>query len=129
MASKIRRPSGGPVGEYFAGEELTADHLAKYDANEKLVVLCDSEGEEADFIVLETCPIDSPIGPYVQARTTTGIFEGVAIASNFTAGGEWMVTSSGAITAYAAAADKRPLGKFLSSGLAGETGKISFYSK
>ncbi len=129
MASKIRRPSGGPVGEYVAGEELTADHLAKYDSHEKRVVLCDSEGEEADFLVLEDCPADAAIGPYVQARTTTGIFEGVAIASNFTAGGEWMTDVNGAITAYAAAADKRPLGKFLSSGLSGETGKISFYSK
>ena len=105
MATKIRRSSGGPVGEYFAGEQLTADHLAKYDSTAKTVVLCNAEGEEADFLVLDTCPADAAIGPYVQARTTTGIFEGVTIQGNFTCGAEWMTDSSGRIVAYAAAAD------------------------
>jgi len=129
MASKIRRPSGGPVGEYFAGTALTADTCAKYGTTEKEIVTCDTIGEEADFLVLEDCDLDSVPGPSVQARTTTGIFEDVVIASDFVCGGEWMTAADGTITAYVTSGDRRPLGKFLSSGSAGETGKISFYAR
>jgi hypothetical protein len=63
------------------------------------------------------------------SRKTTGVFDEVTIASNFTAGGEWMASATGTITAYVNSGDNRALGKFLSSGTTDQTGKILFYSK
>jgi len=104
--------------------------LWKYSSTENEVVLCGS-GEEADGL----CIADTLNGEILNAdgenyaRKETGVFDEMTIASNFTAGGEWMSGASGVITAYVVSGDNRPLGKFLTSGLSGATGKITFYSK
>lgn len=126
----VNLSSGGVRSNVRAGENIAASRVWKYSATENEVTLCGS-GEEADGI----CLADTLSGEIMNtdgvnySRKDTGVFSEVTIASNFTAGGEWMSGASGVITAYVAAGDNRPLGKFLTSGLATETGKITFYSK
>jgi hypothetical protein len=127
---EVTLSGGGPPSNVRAGETLPASTLWTYGSTENEVVLCRS-GEEADGITLADVVEGEILNleGVCYARKTTGIYDGIAIASNFTAGGEFMSGASGVITAYVAAADNRPLGKFLSSGLANETGRILLYSR
>lgn len=128
--AKIRIPSGGSPGHVRAGEALPASRVFKWSNVEDEVVLCAS-GEDAEGICLSGV-LEGEIlndGGVCQWRATTGVFDEVTINSNFTSGGEWMAGADGVITAYVAAGDNRPLGKFRTSGLAGSTGKLSIYGK
>lgn len=123
--------SGGVRANVRAGEDIAADRLFKYSSTENQVSLC-GDGEEADGICLAAVLEDEILnseGGQCYARKTSGVFSEVTIASNFTCGNEWMSSATGTVTAYSASGDKRPLGKFLSSGSTGETGKISFYAR
>lgn len=129
MAS-VNLSSGGVRAGVRAGADLPADRLFKYSSIENEVVLCGA-GEEADGIVLAEVLSGEILNAegVCYARKTTGTFSDVTIGSNFTCGAEFMSAADGVITAYVAASDNRPLGKFLSSGSSGETGKILFYSR
>ena len=122
--------SGGVRANVRAGEDLPASTLFKYSSTENEVTLCGS-GEEADGICLEAVASGELLNMegVCYARKTTGVFDGVTIQSNFTAGNEFMSDASGQIVNYVVSGDNRALGKYLSSGSTGETGKVLFYSK
>mgnify|MGYP001354400763 CR=1 FL=1 len=126
----VNLSSGGVRANLRAGEDIAASTVWKYSSTENEVTLCGS-GEEADGICIAATAEAELLNTEGEnySRKETGVFSDVEIASNFTAGGEWMSGASGVITAYVASSDNRPLGKFLSSGLSGATGKITFYSK
>lgn len=127
---QVRLSGGGPPSNVRAGDDLPASTLWKYSSTENEVVLCGA-GEEADGIVLADIVQGEVLNleGVAYSRKTTGIYDGLTIASNFTAGGEFMSGASGVITAYVAAGDTRPLGKFLTSGNNGETARVLFYSR
>lgn len=127
---KICIPSGGSPGHVRAGEAIPASRVFKWSNVENEVVLC-AQGEEADGICLSGVLENEVLNDegLCQWRADTGVFDEVEIASNYTAGNEWMAGANGVITAYVASGDNRPLGKFRTSGLAGTTGKITFYGE
>ena len=127
---QVRLSGGGPPSNVRAGENLLASTLWKYGSTENEVLLCGS-GEEADGITLADVVAGEVLNleGVCYARKTTGIYDDITIDSNFTAGGEFMAGAGGVITAYVAESDNRPLGKFLTSGLANATGRILFYSR
>ncbi len=130
MARVIRIPSGGSPGHVRAGEDIAHSRVFKWSNVEDEVTLCGS-GEPADGICLEAVLESEVLNDEgkCQWRATTGVFDGVDIASNHTAGGEWMAGANGVITAYVVAGTNVPLGKFRTTGLADETGKITFYAQ
>ncbi len=121
---------GGVRANVMAGEALPTDTVWKYSSTVNRVELCGS-GEEADGFCLSEVASGELLNDegICYSRKTTGVFEEVTIDTNFTAGNEWMSSATGTVTAYVVSGDNRPLGKFLSTGLAAATGKISFYSK
>ena len=127
---QVRLSGGGPPSNIRASEDLPASTFWRYGSTENEVGLCGA-GEEADGIVLADIVQGEVLNleGVAYSRKTTGLYDGLTIASNFTAGSEFMSGASGVITAYVVAADNRPLGKFLTSGLSGETGRILFYSR
>jgi len=126
----VNLSSGAVRSNVRATEDIAADTVWKYSATENEVELCGS-GEEADGICLAATLQDELLNAEGTnySRKETGVYSEVTIASNFTAGGEWMSGASGVITAYVVSGDNRPLGKFLTSGSSGETGKLTFYGK
>lgn len=128
--AQVNISSGGVRANVRAGQDLPADRLFKYSSVENEVTLCGA-GEEADGLCLDAVVAGEMLNEegICYARKTTGVFSDVTIGSNFTCGGEFMSAADGVITAYVAADDNRPLGKFLSTGVTGATGKILLYSR
>lgn len=125
--SRLRaKPNGSPSQ---AGSENRFS-IRKYSTSTNEITLCGS-GQEADGI----CLAETMTGEILNfegtnyARKTTGQYDGVTIAAAFQCGDELMSGENGVITPYVAAGDNRPLGKFLTSGSSGETGRIVIYGR
>ena len=127
---KVNLSSGGVRANVRAGEEIPADTLFKYSAVVNEVEVCGA-GEEADGLCLVAVAEGEILNMEgtCYARTTTGVFDEVTINDTFTCGSEFMSDANGQIVSYSSGGDNRPLGKFLSTGSTGQTGKILFYSK
>lgn len=122
--------SGGVRANVRAQEDIAADRVFSYTTTENEVALTGS-GEEADGICIAEVvegEILNASGGACYARKETGVFDDVAVTGAITVGGEWMSGANGVITAYVAAGDNRPLGKFLADRGDG-TAKVTFYSK
>lgn len=121
---------GGLRANLRANATLPADRLWTYSSVVDETTLCGA-GEECDGIVLSEIAsgeIMNSVGS-AYSRKTTGVYSEVTINDTFTTGNEFMSDANGQIVNYVNAGDNRPLGKYLSSGLGGEQGKILLYSK
>lgn len=127
---KCNLSSGGVRSNLRAAVEIPADRVFKYSSTVNEVELCGS-GEEADGLCLAevlTGEILNASGGQCHSRKDTGVFDNVTVSGEITVGGEWMSGASGVVTAYVAAGDNRPLGKFVADRGDG-TAKVTFYSK